>query len=439
MRIFSSTSTATPLYSLHATSSSTTSNASQTCAAWLPATASSSTSSTRLVTSGMDGCLRLFEIPADALQLRGDATASQTSRTAKLLWSGAMSGSGNGLAAQPLSSVAVSSDGQSLVTGGWDGLVGIWSTNASSSSTTGMDVDEFDTEQHRAPDAERDADDSGKDSGEDDDEDGDGDGRRKRRKGASGKKTKATQHRLAALSGSHKPELVLRHATPVHAATSTAAAQLVPGSNAQVSSALFDATDDTAARVWSAGWNGAVRQWDRNLGGALVASKEVSAQVITCMTQLHATQMLATGHMDRSLGLWDFRESSNGAEKSNTSNMAVHIQNAHTAPVQAVRAHPSAAHLLASASLDGLVKGWDVRSHKQPLFTLSSPPSPSAVAEGAAASKAQQQTRAHARDGLLALDWTSDGQGLVAAGQDCRVSVWRGSGIGQQQLPTFSP
>ena len=95
---------------------------------------------------------------------------------------------------------------------------------------------------------------------------------------------------------------------------------------------------------------------------------------------------------------------------------------AHSAPVSAVRAHPSSAHLFASASHDGSVKLWDARSPKAALFALSRPPAASGEAAGKGAEKEK----------VLALDWTSDGQAIASGGEDKRLTLHRGEGIGRE-------
>ncbi|KDN47519.1 WD40 repeat-like protein [Tilletiaria anomala UBC 951] len=456
VRIFSHTSTSTPLYSLKAAPAGT-SNPALSSAAWLPPPAvgaDASSFASRLVTAGMDGIVRLFELPTEVLQLRDPtAGAGAASRKARMLWSGALHAPGStasssslsgGLAVQPLSSVTASADGRYILSAGWDGCVGVWDVAAGLSAKPGsvmdVDVDEFDTEAQRAPDVEREADEHD-DEGNSDEDDAT---RRKRRKAMSGKRTRALHS--AAMGGSHRPELILRHTTPLHAAaTATAAAggssapALVPGSSAKVARAIFDSSAASSSssvgsgaasrKVFSAGWNGSVKYWDIDAGGLLLSTKS-SDKVIMDVTQLTSASasssagLLATAHIDRSIGLWDFRSSSTAS-----SSIVLPIANAHTGPVNAVAAHPISGHLLASASLDGSVKGWDVRSSKQPLFTLTSPPPPLSALGGANAAKA-----INAPTRLLCVDWMQDGQGIVAGGQDCRISVWRGQGIGSQEL-----
>ena len=100
--------------------------------------------------------------------------------------------------------------------------------------------------------------------------------------------------------------------------------------------------------------------------------------------------------------------------------------NAHSGPVTGIAAHPMSSHLLATSSMDGSVKGWDVRSSKQAIFSLTSPPPDASTKTGAVAAAGKGR--------LLCVDWMKDGQGIVAGGEDCRLSVWRGQGIGVEEL-----
>ena len=287
VRIFSHTSTSTPLYSLKAAPIGT-SNPSLTHARWLPSSSSSEDGPQRLATAGMDGCIRLFELPSNSLQLRdplsglagqhGEATPSG-SRKAKMLWSGSLHSSASAsfsgaagsssTAVQPISSISSSKDGKYLVSAGWDGLVGLWGVDAASeASSNGMDVDEFDTSIHRRADLEAEAD---EDSEADDDADDDDRRARKRRKALGGKKTRAQAS--AAMGGTHKPELVLRHVAPLPVAVSGSVAGpgLVPGPNAKLSKAIFDGSQ--ASKVYSAGWDGSIKAWDVDIAGALLSHK----------------------------------------------------------------------------------------------------------------------------------------------------------------------
>lgn len=95
---------------------------------------------------------------------------------------------------------------------------------------------------------------------------------------------------------------------------------------------------------------------------------------------------------------------------------------AHAAPVGVVRSHPTSSYLFASGSHDGTVKLWDSRSPKQALFALTKP-----AAAGAKSGAAEK---------VLALDWDPSGQVVVAGGEDCKLTIHKGEGMGRDDLPT---
>lgn len=140
--------------------------------------------------------------------------------------------------------------------------------------------------------------------------------------------------------------------------------------------------------------------------------------------------LLATGHLERSWGLWDLRQGTVAG-----TNVIAGVNEAHAGPITGISAHPRSSALLATASLDGTAKIWDARSLKQPLFTLRPPELDAAARENEAAEAGTLPRLANApSERLLAIDWTRDGQTIVAAGEDCRISVWHGTNIGLTDL-----
>lgn len=206
------------------------------------------------------------------------------------------------------------------------------------------------------------------------------------------------------------PTVVLAH---VPATLGASAAKVLgttpaPGNNARTTARL------QGTHVFSAAWDGSVKLWDLTQGGAV--GEKASDKVHLCLDVLHGSAARAqavTGHMDHSLGLYDFRDP--------TKHTALAIGHAHAAPISAVRTHPTSSYLLASGAYDGRIKVWDVRSPKQALFALSHPHDVSGAAR-----------KTHAK--MLALDWTRDGNGIVAGGEDCRVSRYQGAAIGDEHL-----
>jgi ribosome biogenesis protein YTM1 len=104
------------------------------------------------------------------------------------------------------------------------------------------------------------------------------------------------------------------------------------------------------------------------------------------------TGLLATGHSDSLVRLWDTR-----------AGLAARIVlTSHTNFTSCVAWSPDNANHLASGGYDGKVKIWDIRSNSVPLYSIAS------VEE----------------DGqkVFCLDWSSE-SGLVSGGEDGKVRI----------------
>ncbi|UZJ54750.1 hypothetical protein CBS101457_004070 [Exobasidium rhododendri] len=208
---------------------------------------------------------------------------------------------------------------------------------------------------------------------------------KKRRKAASG-----TLEGPADATASMSPLSIFWHTAPVNTFDKT------PATNSRVAGAIWGHQADSA---FSAGWDGNVRQWD--VGAEIASSTKTSDKVILCLDSVvGASDTIITGHMDRSAALWDMRTS--------TTNISLSFQSAHLGPVGAIRRHPLSSHLFVTGSHDGQVKLWDTRSNHAALFSLVRP----------------------SKSKVLTVDWDVSGQTVVAGGEDCKLSVHRGHGIG---------
>ncbi|KAN0061743.1 ribosome biogenesis protein ytm1 [Thecaphora frezii] len=394
-------------------------NPSLTDARWVPSSSSfsgpaSASTSRAIVTGGMDGVVRMWNVslpsdPAIAALADGASSAAAGARPHKK-WNGEFH-------TQPVSSLDVTagtfSGTSHVMSAAWDGAIALWDDELVESADAEADAS-----------SEEEMEDDEQDDGEGaDDADDPGAQRRKRRKLKAGaKKQAATRDRLR-----KEPVMTVWHTAPaasVALATAKNAAGIVPGTNARVSQALFAKKGAGAAAKdpnsgWSSGWDGSVKSWDFGVGGVNTSTK-TSDKVILCMDQLAplgglGSAVLITGHMDRSAAIWDTR--------TDAVQVAQHLSQIHSGPVSAVRAHPTSSHLFSTASHDGTVKLWDSRSPKRSLFSLVRP----------AATGANGEARpAMLQDKVLALDWSNDGQVIVAGGQDKRITLHRGSGIGRE-------
>ncbi|EOR00459.1 hypothetical protein E3P92_03502 [Wallemia ichthyophaga] len=166
------------------------------------------------------------------------------------------------------------------------------------------------------------------------------------------------------------------------------------GHTGAVNGVSFAKEDQT--RAYSAGADHTLRLWDVGVG--LESDSRVAASALRCVDSLNLHGVAVSGHVDRSVCVWDTRSSS-------TSNVAQKLWG-HGSVVESVASHPHSPHHLASAALDGNVKLWDVRSPKQALFT---------VVRNPANGKTEKQNK------ILGVDW--DGGLLASGGEDCAMQL----------------
>ncbi|KAJ1834374.1 ribosome biogenesis protein ytm1 [Coemansia sp. RSA 2711] len=166
-------------------------------------------------------------------------------------------------------------------------------------------------------------------------------------------------------------------------AITKAAVGTLSGHVGAVTSVCFDT--DHEHHVYSGGWDHSVRTWDVASGVNVATS--LCDKVVLDVDYSQHSRLIATGHADRAVRLWDPRTSDNTVVKLRLTS--------HKGFVSSVAWAPSSAYMLASASHDGTIKVWDVRS-RTPLYTVAA----------ASASDADKK--------LLALDWHQ--QSLLLAG-----------------------
>ncbi|KAJ2516908.1 ribosome biogenesis protein ytm1 [Coemansia sp. RSA 2049] len=116
---------------------------------------------------------------------------------------------------------------------------------------------------------------------------------------------------------------------------------------------------DQESQIFSGGWDHSVRTWDVASGVNVTTS--LCDKVVLDVAYSTQSRLVATGHADRAVRLWDPRSQDSTVVKLRLSS--------HKGFVTSVAWAPSSAYMLASASHDSTVKVWDIRS-RTPLYTV---------------------------------------------------------------------
>jgi ribosome biogenesis protein YTM1 len=116
----------------------------------------------------------------------------------------------------------------------------------------------------------------------------------------------------------------------------------------------------------SGSWDHSIKLWDVEKENCLLTLN--GARVVSCLdTSYHSEGIVATGHPDCTIRLWDLRTNSS---KQNTVLISDNsFRPSHKAWVSGIKWSQSNAYQLASTSHDGSVKIWDIRS-SNPLHTV---------------------------------------------------------------------
>ena len=115
----------------------------------------------------------------------------------------------------------------------------------------------------------------------------------------------------------------------------------------------------------SGSWDHTLKVWDVERQESLLTLN--GSRVISCLDVAPSSQVVvATGHPDCTIRLWDVRTDSD-VTSSLVSDSS--LKPSHKAWVSAVQWSPTDPYLLASTSHDGTIKTWDIRS-SLPLHTV---------------------------------------------------------------------
>eukprot|EP00743_Colponemidia_sp_Colp-15_P003223 GILK01003482.1.p1 GENE.GILK01003482.1~~GILK01003482.1.p1 ORF type:complete len:429 (+),score=37.65 GILK01003482.1:67-1353(+) len=129
------------------------------------------------------------------------------------------------------------------------------------------------------------------------------------------------------------------------------------GHTQQVSAVCWPYT----ATLYTGSWDHTIRVWD--VDSKTTVNTLTGNKIVTALSYNHVAGLLASGHEDRAVRIWDPRGKDTQVVK-----LALV---SHSSWVSAVKWAPTSPYMLASASYDGTVKLWDIRS-KIPLHTLES-------------------------------------------------------------------
>jgi ribosome biogenesis protein YTM1 len=116
--------------------------------------------------------------------------------------------------------------------------------------------------------------------------------------------------------------------------------------------------------VVTGSWDHSVKVWSVESQDCLLTLN--GARVVSCMDLSPHSEVVATGHPDCTIRLWDIRTNAveSGSLVSDTT-----LKPSHKAWVASVKWSPKDPYILSSASHDGTLKIWDIRS-SLPLHTV---------------------------------------------------------------------
>lgn len=132
------------------------------------------------------------------------------------------------------------------------------------------------------------------------------------------------------------------------------------GHTSQISGITWHGED----RAITGSWDHSVKVWDLESQDCLLTLN--GSRVISCLDLSTKSPVVATGHPDSTIRLWDIRTEEN-AEGSIVTDST--LKPSHKAWISAVKWSPKNPYVLASASHDGTLKIWDIRS-SLPLHTV---------------------------------------------------------------------
>ncbi|KAG0177765.1 WD repeat-containing protein 12 [Apophysomyces sp. BC1021] len=168
-------------------------------------------------------------------------------------------------------------------------------------------------------------------------------------------------------------------------------ATLLEGHVGGVNAVTFDGGDSNIA--YTGGWDHSVRSWDIEQQVNLMTKN--CEKVVLDVDYSTKSRLIATGHADNVIRLWDPR-----SEDGTNVKLALR---GHSAWVSSVSWSPSSEYTLCSGSYDSTIRVWDIRS-KGALYTLA----------------ADDVSK---KDKVLSVHW--DSQKILSGGEDKKLRIYQ--------------
>ncbi len=160
--------------------------------------------------------------------------------------------------------------------------------------------------------------------------------------------------------------------------TASTIATLSPSSSSKLHTAcisFLSFSTQNPSVVFSSSWDYSVKAFDVGRQDPILTLN--GARVVTCASKSRESDILATGHPDCHIKLWDVRTTKAAAATVSTSDAS--LRPSHKSWVSGIRWDPNTSYNLSSCSHDGTVKTWDIRC-TLPLHTIKAHPSNDAKA-----------------------------------------------------------